>query len=65
MKRLKAFCEIEEVEVFDVSEFGLNGSFLEAECFAWLAVRRLQKKVLSVPSTTGCQKAVCGGTLTA
>lgn len=65
MKRLKEIAHKDDIEVFEVSELGLNGSFMEAECFAWLAVRRLQKKALSVPSTTGCQKAVCGGVLTA
>lgn len=53
------------VEVFDVEEKDLNAEYMEAECFAWLAVRRLKNKCLSVPTTTGCQKAVCGGILTA
>lgn len=65
MRCLKNLCQEENVELFEVSELGLNGSFMEAECFAWLAVRRLQKKPLSLPSTTGCLKAVCGATLTA
>lgn len=65
MKTIQRKCADLGVEVFNVEEKGLNASFMEAECFAWLAVRRLKNKHLSVPSTTGCQKSVCGGILTA
>ena len=37
---------------------------LEAECFAWLAVRRLRGLPTSLPETTGCDRPVCGGVLT-
>jgi len=37
---------------------------LEAECFAWLAVRRLRGLPTSLPETTGCAQPVCGGVLT-
>lgn len=65
MQSLKEKCTKEGVELFDVEEMGLNGGFMEAECFAWLAVRRLEGKPLSLPSTTGCVKPVSGGLLTA
>ncbi|MFT7144142.1 MAG: anhydro-N-acetylmuramic acid kinase [Alphaproteobacteria bacterium] len=65
MKVMQEKCAVLGVEVFNVEDKGLNSSFIEAECFAWLAVRRLENKHLSVPSTTGCQKSVCGGILTA
>lgn len=64
-ERLVDLCAEKKVDVFDVEELSLNGNFLEAECFAWFAVRRLLNKPTSLPSTTGCVKAVCGGLLTA
>lgn len=51
-------------QVRTVSERGLNADTLEAECFAWLAVRRLLNLPISIPQTTGCSKPVSGGMLT-
>jgi anhydro-N-acetylmuramic acid kinase len=47
--------------VAGVSELGHNEDLVEAECFAWLAVRRLRGLPTSVPETTGVSTAVCGG----
>lgn len=47
-----------------VDERGLSADTLEAECFAWLAVRRTRGLPLTAPETTGCREAVCGGSLT-
>lgn len=44
-----------------VSEFGLNPDTLEAECFAWLAVRQMRGLPLTVPETTGCDQPRVGG----
>lgn len=51
-------------EVHTVTERGLNADTLEAECFAWLAVRRLLGLPFSIPQTTGCREPVCGGSMT-
>jgi anhydro-N-acetylmuramic acid kinase len=48
-------------EIKNVRDRGLNPDTLEAECFAWLAVRHLEKLPLTVPETTGCEKPVSGG----
>lgn len=50
--------------VHRVEERKLNSDTLEAECFAWLAVRRLRELPITVPETTGCKVALVGGTLT-
>ncbi len=47
-----------------VEERGLNSETLEAECFAWLAVRHMKKLPLTVPETTGCKGPLCGGAIT-
>ena len=49
------------VAVQPVESVGWNGDMLEAECFAWLAVRSLKGLPLSVPSTTGVPYPLTGG----
>ena len=44
-----------------VEEVGLRTDSLEAECFAWLAVRRMRHLPTTMPSTTGCAAPTCGG----
>jgi anhydro-N-acetylmuramic acid kinase len=44
-----------------VEAVGWNGDALEAEAFAWLAVRVLDCKPLSWPETTGVPVAMTGG----
>jgi anhydro-N-acetylmuramic acid kinase len=50
--------------VRNLSEAGLRPDLLEAECFAWLAVRRLRGLPTSLPATTGCQRPTSGGVMT-
>ena len=51
------------VSVQSVDALGWNGDALEAEGFAYLAVRSLQGLPLSVPNTTGVPVAQTGGVL--
>jgi len=44
-----------------VEAVGLDGDMLEAQAFAYLAVRVLRGLPTSAPSTTGCSQPVCGG----
>ncbi len=46
----------------NIRERGLNPDTLEAECFAWLAVRHEQQLPLTIPETTGCDQPRSGGT---
>lgn len=48
-------------EIKNVSEHGLNPDTLEAECFAWLAVRHQQGLPLTIPETTGVAQPLSGG----
>lgn len=50
--------------VESIEQLNLRPDSLEAECFGWLAVRRLRGLPTSLPATTGCQRPTCGGTLT-
>lgn len=48
-------------QVKSAAELGLNSDFIEAEAWAYLAVRALYKLPLSFPATTGCAQAASGG----
>jgi anhydro-N-acetylmuramic acid kinase len=48
-------------QVKPISACGCNEDLLEAECFAWLAVRRLRNLPTSLPETTGARVPVSGG----
>jgi anhydro-N-acetylmuramic acid kinase len=61
MKMLTA--RLQQVQVAKVEEVGWNGDALEAEAFAYLAVRSYRGLRLSLPSTTGVKHAVTGGAL--
>ena len=47
--------------VLPVEARGLNGDMLEAQAFAYLAVRVMRRLPTSAPSTTGVSAAVAGG----
>ena len=49
--------------VHPVETVGLNGDMLEAQAFAYLAVRVARGLPTSCPSTTGVSAAVGGGTI--
>ena len=51
------------VGVHTINDLGWNGDAIEAEGFAWLAVRSLLGLPLSLPETTGCSAAISGGQL--
>ncbi len=51
------------VPVEPVEDVGWNGDAIEAEAFAYLAVRSLRGLPLSLPKTTGARRAMTGGRL--
>lgn len=55
--------ELADVAVDPVEKLGWSGDGLEAEAFAYLAVRSRLGLPLSVPGTTGVPKPMTGGTL--
>ncbi|TKT79215.1 anhydro-N-acetylmuramic acid kinase [Aquamicrobium sp. LC103] len=50
-------------EVVLAEDAGLDGDAMEAEAWAFLAVRSLKGLPLTFPTTTGCRKPVSGGVL--
>lgn len=51
------------IDTLPVESVGWNGDMLEAEAFAYLAVRSVRGLPLSLPSTTGVSEPVTGGVL--
>jgi anhydro-N-acetylmuramic acid kinase len=58
---MRMLAERLEALVDPVEAVGLDGDMLEAQAFAYLAVRVLRGLPTSAPSTTGCRAPVCGG----
>jgi anhydro-N-acetylmuramic acid kinase len=52
-----------QVPVRPVEAVGWDGDALEAQAFAYLAIRSLRGLPLSLPSTTGAPRPTCGGKL--
>ena len=55
--------KLNKIEIIDIDKLGYNGDLLEAQMFAYLAVRSLKKLPLSTPHTTGVKKTITGGYL--
>ncbi|HBF32262.1 anhydro-N-acetylmuramic acid kinase [Rhizobium sp.] len=54
-----------KVDVLPAETFGWRGDAVEAECFAFLAVRVLRGLPISFPTTTGVSHPITGGRLAA
>ncbi|RCS24130.1 anhydro-N-acetylmuramic acid kinase [Phyllobacterium salinisoli] len=63
MQVLKELAAGQGAEVVSAETMGLDGDAMEAEAWAYLAVRSLKGLPLSYPTTTGCDAPVSGGIL--
>lgn len=61
MRDLAALAEAEGATVLPAEDAGFNGDSMEAEAWAYLAVRSLQGLPLTYPGTTGVRQPVTGG----
>ena len=62
---MRAMAESRGADVILAEEAGLDGDAMEAEAWAYLAVRSLRGLPLTFPTTTGCRQPVRGGVLAA
>ncbi len=53
------------IATINADEIGLSGDAMEAQCFAYLAVRAKLGLPLSFPDTTGVKEPICGGKIAA
>lgn len=60
---LRAITQRAGVTVLRAEQMGWRGDAIEAECFAFLALRRLRGLPISFPLTTGVPEAMTGGTI--
>jgi anhydro-N-acetylmuramic acid kinase len=60
---MRALRQVLEVPVDSVESVGWDGDALEAQAFAYLAVRSIKGLPLSLPTTTGVEQPMTGGTL--
>ncbi len=44
-----------------IEDIGYNGDAIEAQAFAYLAIRGIKKLPITFPETTGVREALCGG----
>jgi anhydro-N-acetylmuramic acid kinase len=63
MGDLAALAETEAAEVVTAEAVDLDGDSMEAEAWAYLAVRSLRGLPLTFPGTTGVKTPVSGGVL--
>lgn len=61
MRELRA--ALAGASVIAAEDAGWRGDFIEAEAFAYLAVRSFRGLPISFPTTTGVRRAISGGTL--
>ena len=58
---MKALSESTNINSESIEKYGLRGDAIEAEAFAFLAVRTFKNLPLSFPTTTGVTKPLTGG----
>jgi len=61
MQDLTTLAALQDMTVIAAEEAGLDGDAMEAECWAYLAVRSAKGLPLTFPKTTGCREPVTGG----
>lgn len=60
---MRAGAASQGAEVIVADEAGFDGDSVEAEAWAYLAVRSVKGLPLTYPTTTGCRQAITGGVL--
>ncbi len=63
MADLKELAGNRNARIISAEEAGFDGDAMEAEAFAYLAVRSVKQLPLTFPATTGCRTPVTGGVL--
>jgi anhydro-N-acetylmuramic acid kinase len=53
--------QLSNITINNISDYKINGDFIESQAFAYLAIRSLLKKPISFPETTGVTKPIIGG----
>ena len=60
---IKFLKELINTELHPIDKYGIDGDFIESQCFGYLAIRSYLKKKISFPSTTNVKFPCYGGEL--
>ena len=52
-----------ELQLFPIEKYEINGDFIESQAFAFLAIRTFKELPISFPTTTRCKQPSTGGIL--
>lgn len=63
MADIKELVKTNDAKIVKTEEMKIDGDMMEAEAFAYLAVRAQMGMPLSYPTTTGCRKPTSGGVI--
>ena len=63
LENLKKAIKSKVIKIILIDELNFNGDLLEAQAFAYLAIRTVRKLPLSLPTTTGVKKPTLGGVI--
>jgi len=55
--------EFENISLFPIEHYNLDGDFIESQAFGYLAIRSYLNKPITFPSTTGCKGSTTGGVI--
>tara|TARA_Y100000992_G_C21240727_1_gene480571 strand:+ start:30 stop:1175 length:1146 start_codon:yes stop_codon:yes gene_type:complete len=53
----------EQISIEPIDQYNIDGDFVEAQAFAYLAIRSFLKLPISFPETTGCKEPSNGGVI--
>ena len=48
-------------KILQIDKLGIDGSYIESQAFAYLAIRSYLRLPISFPETTGCKEPCTGG----
>ena len=60
-RNINEFLDEQKLSLDNMDNYGLDGDFIESQCFAYLAIRSYLDLPISFPSTTGCETPTKGG----
>jgi len=61
IKSIREFLNNSNIEIKEIDNYDFDGSFIESQAFAFLAIRSYLNLPISFPNTTRCKEAITGG----
>ncbi len=61
IESIREFLNNSNIEIKEIDNYNFDGSFIESQAFAFLAIRSYLNLPISFPNTTRCKEAITGG----